>query len=84
MINLIGIIFSKNRNIKNIVIGNKVRKTLLIELGAIQKLVEMMSREDSTIEFIIEAVVVLGSFARGLFTILLFLHPGDVVLGGVK
>lgn len=50
-------------------IGNKVRKTLLIELGTIQKLVEMMSRDDSTTEFIIEAVVVLGSFARGLYDI---------------
>jgi len=43
----------------------------LIELGAIQKLVEMMSRDDSTTEFIIEAVVVLGSFARGLFAVFL-------------
>ncbi|XP_031567039.1 armadillo repeat-containing protein 8-like [Actinia tenebrosa] len=74
-------------SIKNIVIGNKAKKSLLIDLGIIPRLIEVMSREDASPEFVVEAVVLLGSFARAgtkeSIDVLLRHHAHEVLLKGI-
>ncbi|XP_057303616.1 armadillo repeat-containing protein 8-like [Hydractinia symbiolongicarpus] len=53
------------RNIRNLLIGMKSRKTRFVENGLIEKLLELMIEEDTTVEFAVEAAVVLGTIARG-------------------
>ncbi|EDO45842.1 predicted protein [Nematostella vectensis] len=68
-------------------IGNKSKKSLLITLGAIPKLVAVLSKEDAGLEFVVEAIVVLGSFARAAskenITALLQNHVLEVLLKGI-
>ena len=54
-----------SRNIKNAVIGNKLKKTSFIVLGTIPKLVELMLQDNCSVDLIIEAAAVIGSLARG-------------------
>jgi len=53
------------RKIKNMAIGMKCKKTTFVEEGLIERLLELMVQADTTIEFAVEATVILGSLTRG-------------------
>eukprot|EP00794_Sanderia_malayensis_P017631 gene17631-19385_t len=53
------------RNIKNASIGIKSKKTAFISKGLVPRLLQLMLREDASVEFAIEGAAILGSFARG-------------------
>ena len=53
------------RDIKNAVIGNRARKSTFIELGVVPKLVHLLTQENASVDFIVEAVVLLASLAKG-------------------
>lgn len=52
-------------NIKNAVIGNKAKKSSFVRLDVIPKIIELLLRDDTGIECVVESVVLLGSLARG-------------------
>lgn len=53
------------RKIRNLLIGIKSKKTLFVVNGLIERLIDLLIEEDISIEFAVEAAVILGSLARG-------------------
>ncbi|XP_044183819.1 armadillo repeat-containing protein 8-like isoform X2 [Acropora millepora] len=52
-------------NIKNTVIGNKAKKLSFIRLNVIPRIIELLSQDDTSVDFVVESIVLLGSLARG-------------------
>ena len=57
--------FKSIRRIRNSLIGLKSKKYVFVANGLIEKLIDLMIEDDTSIEFGVEAAVVLGSLARG-------------------
>jgi len=53
------------RKIRNCLIGIKSKKSLFVANGLIERLLDLMVEEDTSIEFAVEASVILGSLAHG-------------------
>lgn len=53
------------RKIRNILIGMKCKKSSFVKAGIIQRLLDLMVEEDASVDFAVEATVILGSLARG-------------------